>query len=97
MEIVNFSLDIVLLIVGLWMIVVVRSSGLGGMMGRAFNAIVVGAAILGLAHLVETLMFEFLGLNADLNETIHRIFILAGFIAMIFGFQALSSLKSLRG
>ena len=96
METVNLVLDIVLLLVGIWMIFVVRSSGLGGVMGRAFNAIVVGAAILGLAHLLETLMFEFLGLSADVNETVHRIFILAGFIAMIFGFQALGSLKSLR-
>lgn len=93
MEIANVILDFILVAAAVWMIVTVRSSGLGGVFGKTLTAVSTGAVILGIAHLIETAMFEWLGMEAALVELIHRILILAGFVLLIYGFQSLATLR----
>ncbi len=94
MELVNFGFDLILIGVAFWMIFVVRESGLGGVMGNTLTFITVGAAVLGLAHLVETITFEVFKLqDIALGEFIHRAIVLTGFVFLILGFQGLGKLR----
>ena len=94
MEVVNITFDFVLLAVAVWMVMVVTRSGLGGVIGNALNFITVGAIVLGLAHLAETLTFEVLHLeNVALGEFLHRVIVLAGFLCLVVGFQGLTRLR----
>lgn len=88
---INVILDIVLVLASIWMILAVR--GVGGVFGRALNLIVVGAIILGIAHLLATLGTEVLKLDGLTNQFIHRLIVLAGFVVLVFGFRQLSELK----
>ena len=93
MEILNIVLDVVLVIAGVWMIITVRNSGLGGVIGNALSMVTVGAGVLGLAHLIETITVEWLNMDIVLVELLHRIIVLAGFILLILGFRSLDALK----
>ena len=93
MEILNIVLDIVLVIAGVWMIITVRNSGLGGVIGDALSLVTVGAGVLGLAHLIETITVEWLNLDIVLVEFLHRIIVLVGFVLLIIGFRSLDALK----
>ena len=94
MEIVNVAFDFVLIGVAIWMIVVVRGSGLGGVMGNTLTNITIGAIVLGVAHLTETLTFEVINLqDIALGEFIHRVIVLTGFVFLILGIQGLSKLR----
>ena len=94
MEAINITLDFVLMFVALWMIVTVRASKLGGVIGSTLNYITVGAVFLGIAHMLETVTFEVLHLDVAMVEGLHRLIILAGFIGLIFGFRGLSRLET---
>lgn len=94
MEIVNIAFDFVLIGVAIWMIVVVRGSGLGGVMGTTLTNITIGAIVLGVAHLIETLTFEVFNLqDIALGEFLHRAIVLTGFVFLILGIQGLSKLR----
>ncbi len=93
MEILNVVLDIVLVLAGVWMIITVRNSGLGGVIGDALSMITIGAGVLGLAHLIETITVEWLNMGIVLVEFIHRILVLIGFVLLILGFRSLSKLR----
>jgi hypothetical protein len=94
MEMVNVTFDFVLLAVAVWMVLVVGRSGLGGVIGNTLNFITIGAIVLGLAHLSETITFEVLHLeNVALGEFLHRIIVLAGFVCLVVGFQGLTRLR----
>jgi len=83
----NVILDIILILASLWMVWEVR--GIGGIMGRTLTFIVIGAVILGFAHLQATLtagVFEY-------NTTIHRAVVLLGFIFLVVGFRQLRAVK----
>ncbi len=88
---INIILDIVLVLASIWMILAVR--GVGGIFGRTLNLIVVGAIILGLAHLVATLGTRVFGIEGNLNNLIHRLIVLAGFVFLVIGFRNLSEIK----
>ena len=90
-NITNLALDIILVVASVWMIVTVR--GVGGVVGRTLNLIVVGAIILGAAHLIATLDGVILATDPDPTGVIHRILVLIGFIFLVFGFRQLSALK----
>lgn len=95
MEAANIALDFVLLACAIWMVITVRSSGLGGVVGGALGLISAGAIVLGLAHIAETVTFEVVKLqNVPLGEVIHRSIVLVGFILLVMGFQGLGKLKA---
>jgi hypothetical protein len=94
MEIVNIAFDVVLIGVAIWMVTVVRGSGLGGVMGNTLNLITIGAIILGIAHLLETLTFRFIKFDdVAVGEFLHRVIVLTGFVFLILGMQGLSKLR----
>ena len=94
MTTVNFIFDVVLVLAAIWMVIVVR--GLGGIIGRGLNWITIGALILGIAHLLDTILrLPALGLGWDATtfSFVHRIVVLAGFLILIVGFQQIQSIK----
>lgn len=93
MEQANVILDFVLIFVAIWMIFAARSSGLGGVIGTTLTFITIGALVLGLAHLIETITVEQLGWDIVLVELVHRILILAGFVFLAIGFQGLGKMR----
>ena len=90
---VNVVMDIILVLASLWMVWVVR--GIGGIVGSALTLIVLGAIILGFAHVIATLgSAQFLDLfDPTLNNFIHRIVVLIGFIVLVFGFRRIRVMK----
>jgi hypothetical protein len=92
MPTVNTVLDIVLIIAAIWMVIVVR--GLGGVIGKGLNWITIGALVLGIAHLLDTLIRAIgLGWDAPTYSFAHRIVVLAGFVVLIVGFQQIQRIK----
>lgn len=87
----NVVLDIVLVVASIWMILAAR--GVGGVFGRTLTLIVVGAIILGIAHLLATFGTQVLHLDGATNNFIHRLVVLAGFVFLVIGFQNLSEVK----
>jgi hypothetical protein len=87
----NIIFDIVLVVASIWMIIAVR--GVGGIFGRTLNLIVAGAIILGIAHLLATLGTRVLGIEGNLNQFIHRIIVLIGFVVLVYGFRQLQEIK----
>jgi hypothetical protein len=87
----NIVFDFVLVAASIWMIIAVR--GVGGLFGRTLNWIVAGAIILGIAHLLATLGTRVLNIEGNLNNLIHRVIVLAGFVVLVVGFRQLSELK----
>ena len=87
----NIILDIVLVLASIWMIVAIRD--VGGVFGRTLSLIVVGAIILGIAHILATIGASLLGIPGPQNNFIHRLLVLAGFVFLVFGFRQLSELK----
>jgi hypothetical protein len=88
----NIIMDFVLVGAAIWMIIAVR--GVGGIFGRTLSLIVVGAIILGIAHLLATLGGPLLlNLPGPENNFIHRLIVLAGFVFLVFGFRNLSEIK----
>ena len=90
---INIIFDFVLIAAAVWMVIVVKNSGLGGVVGSALSSISMGAIVLGLAHVTETITFEVFQMDAVLVEFIHRTIILIAFILLIRGFQGLGKLK----
>jgi hypothetical protein len=89
---INTGLDFVLIAAAVWMVIVVR--GLGGVIGKGLNWITVGTVVLGIAHLLDTLMRQFgLGWDAPTFSFAHRIIVLVGFVVLIVGFQQIQSIK----
>lgn len=90
---VNLILDFVLVVASVWMVIVVR--GIGGIVGRALSLIVLGAIVLGVAHLVAT----FAGpgqlniFDGPTNNFVHRLIVLAGFVLLVFGFRQIRVMK----
>jgi len=83
-------LDFVLVASAVWMALAAAKLRLGGALNTSVNRIVVGAIILGLAHMVETLCLQY-GMDENINELLHRVIILAGFVALTLGIQSLVS------
>ena len=87
-EIITVSMDFILLAIAFWM--VIAASGLGGVVGKSMGLITIGAVVLGLAHLSETVLFEFAHVDADAGEIIHRVIILVGFVFLTLGLGAVT-------
>ena len=87
---VNVILDIILVVASLWMLMTIR--GIGGIMGKTLTFIVIGAVILGAAHLLATLTGPIVN-DGALNNVIHRVVVLIGFVFLAFGFRQLRAMK----
>ncbi len=88
---VNLILDFVLVAASIWMVVEAR--GLGGIVGTSINRITLGAIVLGFAHLIATFGTGTLHLDQPLNNFIHRLIVLLGFVLLVAGFRKMSEIK----
>ena len=85
------ALDYVLIVVAIWAILVAR--GLGGLIGQAFAFMVWGMVFLGIAHISETVTFEYLKWDITVVELVHRLIVLVGFVLLILGFTRIPKIK----
>lgn len=92
MATVNLVLDIILVLASIWMVATV--SGLGGIVGRTLSLITIGAVVLGLAHLLATLMHRFVPMESSLESFIHRVVVLLGFVLLVIGLGRIRELKA---
>jgi len=92
-EIINFTLDVCLVGASIWMVSIVR--GIGGIVGRTLNIITIGAVVLGIAHITETVLAFTLGasLPPEVGEFIHRVLVFTGFVMIVMGFRQIRELN----
>lgn len=92
MEIVNLALDLCLVGASFWMITIVR--GFGGIVGRTLNIITIGAVVLGIAHITETIIAYLIpSMPVEIGEFIHRLLVFTGFVMLVMGFRQIRELK----
>lgn len=87
----NLILDFVLVAASIWMVVEAR--GLGGIIGTSMGRIVMGAIVLGFAHLIATFGTGTLHIDGPLNNFIHRLIVLGGFVLLVSGFRKMAEIK----
>jgi len=87
----NLVLDFMLVFASFFMIYASRKWG--GYIGDALNWIVAGALVFGLAHLLETTTYEYLGWNPEVVEFSHRLVLLVGFLFFIIAFRKIRRLS----
>ncbi|MBC8171093.1 MAG: hypothetical protein H7X77_05460 [Anaerolineae bacterium] len=87
----NLVLDFVLVAASIWMVVEAR--GIGGIIGTSMNRIVLGAIVLGFAHLIATFGTGTLHIDGPLNNFIHRMIVLLGFVLLVAGFRKMAEIK----
>jgi hypothetical protein len=80
----NYILDVLLVGASIWMLLSVR--GVGGIVGQTLNLIIIGAVILGLAHVIADVALLF-KIDPTLNNFIHRLIVLVGFVLVALGFR----------
>jgi hypothetical protein len=96
-ESLNFGFDLLLLVIGMVMAYAATKIPSAGAIGKTVRNVVIGAIILGLAHLIETGISFFFKIDTETNELIHRAIILLGFAFLYFGIKGLAdSLGKLR-
>lgn len=88
-ELFNTVMDIVLLLVSFWMAFTARKMNMGGAVGKTISLVVYGAVVLGLAHLAETLVSTIFDIPNEVNEMIHRVIVLIGFVLLTVGLRSL--------
>jgi hypothetical protein len=85
METISFILDILLVIAAI--AAYLTRPRIGGELARGLGTLLIGIMVLGFAHMVETLLFVLFHVGAPLNEVIHRLLVVTGFIFVIAGFS----------
>jgi Mg2+/Co2+ transporter CorB len=86
------AMDVILLLASFWMAYTARKMSLGGAVGKTVNMVVIGAIILGFAHLIETgLAILSPEVAVQYGEMIHRVIILAGFVLLTMGLSSLAT------
>jgi membrane-bound ClpP family serine protease len=97
LESINFGFDVLLVIIGFVMAYAATKIPSVGAIGKTVRYVVIGAIILGFAHLIETGISSFFKIDNELNELIHRGIILLAFSFLYFGIKGLAdSLSKLR-
>lgn len=89
LELVNTTMDFILVMASFWMAFTVRKMHMGGAVGKTISLVVYGSVVLGFAHLAETILFAFFNIPNDANELIHRCIVLLGFILLTVGLRSL--------
>ena len=59
---------------------------IGGQLSKGLRVLLIGLMLLGFAHLIETGLFVLFNLELHVNEIIHRLIVMAGFVFVIWGF-----------
>jgi hypothetical protein len=97
-SILNLVMDFVLVAASIWMVLEAR--GIGGIVGTSMTRIVIGAIILGVAHLIATFLPSVLVridptfiIEPAVNNFIHRVIVLAGFVLLVAGFRKIAEIK----
>ncbi len=94
-QILKYSIDILTLLLGFYIVVKLSHSGIGGTVGTAFKLILVGILVLAFNHLLDTAYLaeamKALGHTSNYLQApiIHRTINLIGFVIMTIGFQQL--------
>jgi hypothetical protein len=97
LETVSLGFDVVLLVIGFVMAYAATKIPSVGAIGKTVRNVVIGAVILGFAHLIETGLTTLFKIEGDVNELIHRGIILLAFAFLYFGIKGLAdSLGKLR-
>jgi hypothetical protein len=87
LELLSLTLDVLLVICA---ILAYRARPrIGGEVARGLQILLIGVIVLGLAHLVETLLFTLFNLDTRTNEVVHRLLIVGGFVFVIQGFSVM--------
>lgn len=84
-DLMNVLFDLVLIAIGFWLAWNAAATRLKGTLGSAMRLISFGALILGVAHLTETVMDQHFHVAVEMNELVHRVFILVGFLSIAIG------------
>jgi hypothetical protein len=84
METIAFVLDVILVIAAV--AAYIARPRIGGQLAKGLRSLTTGLLILGFAHLIETLFFTLLFVDRPLNEVIHRLLVVTGFVFVIIGF-----------
>jgi len=84
LQILSLVLD--LLLIAAAVIAYLARPQIGGALAKGLRILLIGVMVLGLAHFVETILFAALHVSQDVNEVIHRLFVGAGFVFVIWGF-----------
>ena len=85
LQIVSLILDVLLVVAAV--IAYLARPQIGGTLAKGLRILLIGVMVLGLAHLVETILFAVLHLSQDANEVIHRLLVGTGFVFVIWGFM----------
>ena len=84
METIAFVLDIILVIAAF--AAYLARPRIGGQLAKGMRLLTTGLLVLGFAHLIETLFFTLLFVDRPLNEVVHRLLVVVGFIFVTVGF-----------
>ncbi len=97
LETVSLGFDVLLLLIGFVMAYAATKIPSVGAIGKTVRNVVIGAVILGFAHLIETGLTTLFKIDGEVNELIHRGIILLAFAFLYFGIKGLAdSLGKLR-
>jgi hypothetical protein len=97
LETISLGFDVLLLVIGFVMAYAATKIPSVGAIGKTVRNVVIGAVILGFAHLIETGLTTLFKIEGDVNELIHRGIILLAFAFLYFGIKGLAdSLGKLR-
>ncbi|MFP8833014.1 hypothetical protein ACLIJR_01955 [Hydrogenophaga sp. XSHU_21] len=89
-DLANFLLDLVLIAIGGWLAVSASALKLRGRLGTAMMNVTLGAVILGVAHLAETVLDQQFHVGVAHNELVHRLLIVVGFVLIAHGLSRLT-------
>ncbi len=80
----SFALDVILVMAAVAAFLI--RPRIGGQLAVGMRTLLIGVMILGLAHLIETLLFIVFTVSTEVNEIAHRLLVGVGFIFVISGF-----------
>lgn len=84
LELISLSLDILLVVAAV--VAYMARPQIGGQLAKGLRVLLTGVMVLGLAHLVETVLFIALSVDRQVNEIIHRLLVGSGIVFVIIGF-----------
>jgi len=85
LQIASLILDVLLVVAAV--IAYLARPQIGGTLAKGLRILLIGVMVLGLAHLIETILFAVLQVGQDANEVIHRLLVGTGFVFVIWGFM----------
>ena len=86
-QLISFILDVLLVIAAV--AAYLARPRIGGQLAKGLRVLLAGVIILGFAHLIETGLFVIFSLNLQVNEIVHRLLVVIGFVFVIRGFSTM--------